>query len=281
MEEKKKNRKWIPVLIFSLVVLVVSCVLIYTLFIQKPKVPQSAATVSEATVMETRKTETEKVTQPPTQKPTETVKKVNYKLADEPDINAINFDELKSINEEIYAWIYVPDTNVDYPVAQAFLSGDDYYYLEHNIYREYQFSGTIYSEMKNTMSFNDPVTVLYGHNMINGTMFQSLHNFEDKDFFDEHTTMFVFTPDKLITYLIYSCFDYDDRHILNSFHLEKEDEFMEFVNDTLEPHSSVYNVRGDIEIKSTDKLLVLSTCSNHSYSSRYLTVGIKVREKNR
>lgn len=280
MEQKNtKKPKWIIILIISIVLLLGVSALIYFLFFSAPAPPQSATTaptekMTEATPSEAAPTETEA-------KPTETVKKVNYELAPEPDIDAIDFKELQEINDEIYAWIYVPGTNVDYPVAQAFHNGDDYFYLEHNIYKEYQFSGTIYSECQNTRTFNDPVTVLYGHNMINGSMFQSLHNFEDEKFFNENTTMFVFTPDKLITYLIYSCFDYDDRHILNSFHFNLSEDFMSFVDDTMEPRSAVYNVRGDVEIKDTDKLLVLSTCSNHSYNSRYLTVGVKVRERNR
>lgn len=268
----KKNHSWIIILIISILLLLVACGLLYYFFIAKPTNPQSAtqsiSTPSEVAPTETQVKQLELATVPP-----------EIVLADEPDINSIDFNELQKINEEIYAWIYVPNTNVDYPVAQAFLSGDDYYYLEHNIYREYQFSGTIYSEYQNKRTFQDPVTVLYGHNMINGTMFQSLHNFENKEFFDKNNTMFVFTKDKLITYLIYSCFDYDDRHILNSFHMEKPDEFMDFVNDTLKPHSIVYNVRSGVNIKDTDKLLVLSTCSNHSYNSRFLTVGVKVRER--
>ena len=279
--EKKGGKKaiWITILIISVILLIGALALIYFLFLSKPATPQSAATTAStetiaATTQETQPVSTTEATE-------STEKKVSYKLDPDPDINAIDFNELHDINEEIYAWIYVPGTNVDYPVAQAFLSGDDYYYLEHNIYREYQFSGTIYSESQNTRSFNDPVTVLYGHNMINGTMFQSLHNFESEEFFDDHTTMFVYTPDRLITYLIYSCFDYDDRHILNSFHFDQKEEFMDFVSDTMEPHSSIYNVRGDVEIKDTDNLLVLSTCSNHSYTSRYLTVGVKVRERRR
>lgn len=266
---KVSKGTWIIILVCSIIVLLLALFLLYKYFIKEDSLPQTAQSTTESTTIENT---TEESTTPP---------RFDYVLAEEPDINAIDFNELKEINEEIYSWIYVPNTNVDYPVVNPYVSGADYYYLDHNIYGEYQFSGTIYSETCNTRTYNDPVTVLYGHNMINGSMFQSLHKFEDEDFFNENNTMFVFTEDKLITYLIYSAFDYDDRHILNSFHMDAEEDFLTFVNDTLEPYSIVYNVRPNVTIEKDDKLLVLSTCSNHSSTSRFLVVGVKVSERAR
>ena len=182
-------------------------------------------------------------------------------------------------NTDIYAWIYIPGTNVDYPVCQSTI--DDNYYLDHNIYQQYQFSGTIYSQTVNMRDFDDRVTVLYGHNMLNGSMFASLHNFENKDFFDKHNTIFIYTRDKLLTYLVYSAYTYDDRHILNSFHVQYDDAFRSYLDSTLEPHSYDANVREGVTLDMDSKILTLSTCTGGASNTRYLVQGVLVDVQNR
>ena len=91
----------------------------------------------------------------------------------------IDFAELSSINPDIYAWIRIPDTQIDYPVLQR--EEDDTYYLRHNSSGRYAFAGSIYTEEANSRDFKDPMTVLYGHNMRDGSMFQNLHFFEDEE----------------------------------------------------------------------------------------------------
>ena len=66
--------------------------------------------------------------------------------------------------------------------------------VKHNIYGNYEFSGSIFSQRQNSKDFSDPVTVLYGHNMKNGTMFNTLHKFENKDFFKKHSKVYIYTP---------------------------------------------------------------------------------------
>ena len=92
----------------------------------------------------------------------------------------IDFAELSSINPDIYAWIRIPDTQIDYPVLQR--EEDDTYYLRHNSSGRYAFAGSIYTEEANSRDFKDPMTVLYGHNMRDGSMFQNLHFLRIKHF---------------------------------------------------------------------------------------------------
>ncbi len=217
-----------------------------------------------------------------TQAPTEPgpVKAFGYTLADLGDFK-VDFKELESINTDVYAWIYIPNTNVDYPVARSTKDGNDAFYLEHNIYRQYQFSGTIYSEVQNNPDMHDPVTVLYGHNMLNGSMFATLHKFEDPDFFKKNNTIFILTKDKVYTYLVYSAYTYDDRHILNSFFLKDKKVFQQYINSTLDPHSYDANVRDNVKPDTNSHILTLSTCTDSSGSTRYLVQGVLVDERNR
>ena len=95
----------------------------------------------------------------------------------------------------------------------------DSLYLDHNKDGDYAIEGAIYTEMANNTDFSDPVTVLYGHNLQNGTMFSTLHYFENEDFFNEHDTLYIYTPGHALTYRVVSAYLYDDRHILNSYNL--------------------------------------------------------------
>ena len=102
----------------------------------------------------------------------------------------IDFKKLIKINSDIYAWIYVPGTRIDYPVALN--QEDDTHYLKYNFKNEPEFAGCIYTEKANKKDFTDPNTIFYGHNMRNGSMFQNLHKFEDEQFFNKHKEVYVY-----------------------------------------------------------------------------------------
>lgn len=207
-------------------------------------------------------------------------KDFGFTLAELGDFD-VDFDELKAINRDIYAWIYIPNTKVDYPVVRSVSDGNDAFYLEHNIYRQYQFSGSIYSELENHPDFHDPVTVLYGHNMLNGSMFATLHNFENADFFEKNHTAFIITKDRIYTYLIYAAYSYDNRHILYSNDFSDPDVFSEYLDSTLHPYSTNKNVRDGVELSTDDHILVLSTCTNGASDARYLVQGVLAIEQER
>ena len=206
----KKVRKpvWIVILCLSIAIVLGAGFYIFHYMTQKDIKREDVSPTVAATQEQTAAADE------PTQAPVERkpVEAWGYKTAEPEELN-VSFDELMEINPDIYAWIYIPNTNVDYPVARSTSDGDDSFYLEHNVYRQYQFSGTIYSEIKNQPDFHDRVTVLYGHNMLNGSMFATLHNFADPDFFEQNNTIFIQTKDKELTYLVYSAYTYDDRHI--------------------------------------------------------------------
>lgn len=192
--------------------------------------------------------------------------------------NPIDFEKLQSVNKDVYAWIEIPDTNVDYAVVQASADKDDLFYLDHNIDGNYEFAGMIFSQKKNSRDFTDPVTVLYGHNMKNGSMFHDLHQFEDKDFFDNHENIYIYTPGHIFTYTVISAYVYDDRHILNSYDFSKKKELKEYIQTITEPRSLVCNVRDNVSVSVNDKILTLSTCTS-SDSQRYLVQGVLTDDK--
>lgn len=188
--------------------------------------------------------------------------------------NPINFDKLLEDNPDIYAWIKVPGTDVDYPVLQSGEDKDDFFYLNHDVLGNYSSAGSIYSEKQNAKDFSDPVTLIYGHNMLNGSMFASLLKFQDEKFFKKHDKIYVYLPNRKLTYKIYSAYVYDDRHILNSFNFKDITVVDEYFKFTLNPTSMTRQVRADVSLTKDDTILTLSTCTNGRSDTRYLVQGV-------
>ena len=186
--------------------------------------------------------------------------------------NPVNFAEWKAINPDIYAFLEVPGTPIQYPVACASDQADGFY-LNHNIYREYEFAGTIYSEKKNGTAMADRHTVMYGHNMLNGTMFASLHDFEDPAFFEDHDKIYVYTPGHIYTYTIFAAYEYDNRHLLNAVDYHNDSVWADYLAYAIDPQTMVVNTR-DTDVKLTDRILTLSTCVGWNKSVRYLVQGV-------
>lgn len=194
--------------------------------------------------------------------------------------NPIDFASLQKKNDEIYAWIKIDDTKIDYPIVQS--GTDDEFYLRHKAEdKSWSASGAVYTESANSKDFHDFVTVIYGHNGYSDSMFTTLHYFEKKDFFDSHPYFYIYTPSRRLTYQVVSAFKYDNRHILNSFDFARDDMLTEFLDTVKNPDSTLRNVRTDLdcEVKVGSNVVVLSTCITNQKSSRYLVCGVLVKDE--
>lgn len=192
--------------------------------------------------------------------------------------NPIDFASLKATNGDIYAWIVVPNTKVDYPIVQH--PTDNAFYLKHDaLTKKWQSSGAVYTEYVNNIDFNDMLTVIYGHNGYGDTMFTTLHKFENKEFFEQNEYFYIYTENAKLTYQIVSAFKYDDRHLMYAFNMQDLAARDQFVNMIQNPESSNKNVRTELdkELTRDDNYVVLSTCITNQKSSRYLVSGVLVK----
>lgn len=197
--------------------------------------------------------------------------------ADDRIENPIDFASLQERNSEIYAWLIVPNTEIELPILQSM--ADDLYYLNRDIDGKYSRLGSLFTQSKNSLDFFDPVTVIYGHNYYSGGMFTNLHYFEDETFFNENEYFYIYTPTRKLTYSIVSAYKYDDRHILNSFDFSKPEVIREYFDSVLNPLSMVRHVRENARLEVTDKLVVLSTCLTGGYRGRYLVNGVLINDE--
>lgn len=184
----------------------------------------------------------------------------------------LDWDKLYEENPDIYAWIYVPDTTVDYPVLQH--PTDNTYYLEHNMDGSTGFPGCIYTENYNSTDFTDNNTVIYGHNLKDKTMFSSLHNFEDAALVNEDHYIYVYTEEKVWVYKIFGAYERDALHLLANEDMSNEYVYERYLNSISQIEDGIKNIRQDMEITEKDKIITLSTCTNHNSELRFLVQGV-------
>ena len=192
--------------------------------------------------------------------------------------NPIDFNQLQEENPDVFGWIYIPQTNINLPILKS--SVDDLFYMNHNRYGEYAVEGAVFIQSMNSTSMTDPVTVIYGHNMNNGGIFATLHYFENEDFFAENQDMYIYIRNHILKYQIISAYQYDDKHIMNSYDFTNSDVRQSYFDYVLNPSSLVVNVREGASLNQDSKIVQLSTCANESYNAnkRYLVTGVLVED---
>ncbi len=195
---------------------------------------------------------------------------------DVPEKN-IDFTALRQEqNEHIYAWITVPGTAIDYPVLQhPEIFG---YYLDHNLDHSTGYPGCIYSQLYNSTEWDDPITVLYGHNMKNGTMFAGLHQYEDSQFFEENPYIYIYTEDRILVYEIFAAYEYGDVDLVQLYKMGGEKAYTEYLDSIYSLDGMNNNFNTEIEVSVEDKVLTLATCISNKPNNRYLVQGVLVAE---
>lgn len=187
----------------------------------------------------------------------------------------LDWNKLKETNPDIYAWIYIPNTNVDYPILQS--AKDDTYYLDHDIDGNKNVEGSIFSEAKyNTTDFTDFNTVLYGHNMKAKTMFATLHSFEDASFFEENRYVYIYMPDKVLVYDIFGAYRFSDTHILAYYSTVSDEGKQRYLDEVFGIRDMNAHFRDGVEVTVDSHLLTLSTCIGGAPNNRYLVQAVLI-----
>lgn len=175
-------------------------------------------------------------------------------------------------NPDVYAWVSVDGTRIDYPVAQH--PTDDSYYLSHDLDGNETYYGAIFTELVNTKTFNDPVTIIYGHAMIDESMFGSLDYFADRQFFKDHTVIRIDTLAYHYEYDIVAAHPYTDDHLFHNFQLGTRsglNNYLDTLKERVETYSGTYR---QLAIDSEhEQVLILSTCDARNDNQRYVVTA--------
>lgn len=192
----------------------------------------------------------------------------DFKGLDVPEL-VLDFDGLQELCPDIYAWIYVPDTVIDYPVVQR--AGDADYYLRRDLQGNRLTAGTLFTQYYNHKDWLDNLTIIYGHNMHDGSMFASLHYYEDSQFFEEHPYIYIYTPEYTLVYEVFAAHEYSNTHLLLNFTMNDHSTFAQYLEQILSLNGIHDNINHDLDVTADDRVLVLSTCmSSDRNEYRYL-----------
>ena len=191
----------------------------------------------------------------------------------------IDFNSMqKDVNPDIYAWIYVSGTKVDYPILQN--SSNNEYYLTHDSEGKKAACGSIFTEDYNNKDFNDNHTVIYGHNMKNGTMFKSLRNYDKQDFFIENKYIYIYTAEDTRVYEIFGAYEYTDEHLLINYDTENRGKFQAYLDKVKNRSDVSGHFNRDMTLNGSDKVITLSTCIGDKATSRYLVQAKLIAAEN-
>lgn len=188
----------------------------------------------------------------------------------------IDFAALQEQNPDIYAWIRIPSTNVDYPIVQS--PHHDEYYLRRDLDGKGVLAGSIFTQKTyNSKDFNDPHTVIYGHNMeaLDGTMFSQVHDYRKKSFFDEHREVIVYLPEKELHYKVFAAYKWNDEHLLYAYDTKTVEIFQSYINSVFGNRDLTAIIDNDVPVSSDDKIITLSTCdSSYPGADRFLVQAV-------
>lgn len=168
----------------------------------------------------------------------------------------IDLATLQSMNSEAVGWIEIPGTAVSYPVVHT---TDNSFYLTHTFRKESNKSGSIFIETANNADFSDLHTIIYGHNMKDGSMFAGLRNYQEEAYRNSNPYIYIDLADGSHCYEIFSCHTADVTDISYTIGYAADETYASFL-DALKA-SSLYDT--GVDVGTGDSVITLSTCTSN------------------
>lgn len=175
----------------------------------------------------------------------------------------ISISALENANSDCVAWLYLEGTNISYPVMHTPKEPEKY--IRTNFYGDKSPSGTPFLDGRCTLVSEN--IIIYGHNMMNGTMFGGLKKYLEKDYFETHSEIELITNSSNITYKVFAVVKAKDTDSWYSYIDECEDKIISSIIE-----KSIYYT--NIKETDTSKFITLSTCYGNDESDRLLVIGI-------
>lgn len=173
----------------------------------------------------------------------------------------VDFPALRRINEDVVAWLYGPDTEINYPVVQG-KDNEEYLYLLPD--RTWNVNGSLFLDYRCSPDFSDDVSIIYGHHMKTGAMFGGLVQYKEQSYYETHPCFYLITPDqKYRVELFAGCIVRADAP------LYQDDVTRESLRDCIDQSTFAPTVDSVPE----GPILVLSTCTYEFKNARYVVMG--------
>lgn len=184
----------------------------------------------------------------------------------------VNFDELCKVNSEVCGWLYFEDVDISYPIVQA---DNNDKYLSHDYTGATLRSGAIFMDCNNKSDFSDAHILIYGHNMLDMSMFGKLNYYKsDSSFYETHRYIQVITPDRKMRYMIVAYKDVPADGYIYTTYAAHDSGFKKFAENYIFKNSYI---QSNVSISENDHIITLSTCSGNE-STRFVVSAILVDE---
>lgn len=197
----------------------------------------------------------------------ETVKPDDTAVSSE-DTGNPTIQTLVSEYPDAIGWLTVEGAEISHP----FVIGDDNAeYIRADLDGSYIISGSLFMDYRNSRDMSDGLSVIYGHNMKDKTMFGKLSNYCDDAFLKDNPDVYVSLPDSTLHYTAFACMIVDaaDSPIYENF--GRRDNIQDIVDYVLK---NADYLNSDINVDGSDKLLVLSTCNPQYFTARAVLVCV-------
>lgn len=182
----------------------------------------------------------------------------------------VDFETLKESGPDIIGWLTLPDTVINYPVTQT---EDNEYYLRHLYDGTANKTGCLFADYENAADFSDRNTIIYGHNMRDGSMFATLNAYDSQEYFDTHPKMYLVTPEGGYVMEIFTAFaakPAESGSDTSPWRLEWKDDGA--YTTWLHAMQERSVVETDVTVTSSDQVLTLSTCTPGG-EARFIVMG--------
>lgn len=189
------------------------------------------------------------------------------------DFTDIDFDSFINQNSDTVAWIEVKGTNIHDVVVQ---SDDNAYYLTHSFDCSKNKAGWIFLDYRNHFHELSKNTIIYGHGRMDGSMFGSLKNVLNDDWFQEDNNHFILlsTPEENMVWQVFSVYSTLKENYYITTYFPNDEAFHTFINTLKE--RSIFSF--PIEVNQNDFILTLSTCKDDRPKQR-IVLHAKLIEK--
>lgn len=183
----------------------------------------------------------------------------------------VDFQVLQGINSDVIGWLYVEALDgISYPMVQG---EDNDRYLHHTYEGKYNFAGTIFIDCENSRDFSDCNTIVYGHNMKNGSMFGQLKNYVNKqETYAKSKYFWILTPEADYRYEIIAAYTTGVDSDTYTFFTSPGEKFLEYL-ENIRAWSVINTTSRKFTVR--DKVVTLSTCTGND-STRFVVQGVRV-----
>lgn len=188
--------------------------------------------------------------------------------AAEEKVQRVALSELQAQNSDTIGWIEIPGTGISYPLMHT---GDNAYYLNHTFSGKINSAGSIFMETLNSPDFTDLHTIIYGHNMKNGSMFAALKNYKSPSYLVSHPNIYVDLADGTHCYQIFSVCEVASDSDSYTIGFAPDEQYETFLQ-TLKSRSA-YDT--GVTVSKDNYIITLSTCTSHG-ENRYLVHAKKL-----